>query len=52
MEYILAMGNYINSGTKKGGAYGFKLSSLTKVTINDFNLYSVSLSLLPLAGRV
>ena len=31
LEYVLAIGNYLNSGTKKGGAYGFKLSSLAKV---------------------
>ena len=33
MEYILAVGNYLNGGTSRGGAHGFKISSLTKVII-------------------
>ena len=31
MEYVLAIGNYLNSGTAKGGCYGFKLASLPQV---------------------
>ena len=31
LEYILTIGNYLNGGTTRGGAYGFKLSSLTKL---------------------
>ena len=31
LEYILAVGNYLNGGTTRGGAYGFKLSSLVKL---------------------
>ena len=31
LQYILAIGNFLNSKNKKGGAYGFKLSSLAKV---------------------
>eukprot|EP00117_Sycon_ciliatum_P018023 scpid6270/ scgid5335/ Formin-F; Diaphanous-related formin dia1 len=30
LEYILAIGNYLNSGTARGECYGFKLSSLPK----------------------
>ena len=33
LQYVLAIGNYLNNGTMKGGAYGFKLSSLEKVRI-------------------
>lgn len=31
LTIILAVGNYINGGTQKGGAYGFKLSTLLKL---------------------
>lgn len=31
LEYVLAMGNYMNSGTKKGDAYGFEISYLTQL---------------------
>ncbi len=31
MEIVLALGNYINGGTYRGGAYGFKLDILTKL---------------------
>ncbi|EDO29773.1 predicted protein, partial [Nematostella vectensis] len=30
LEYILAIGNYINGGTNRGGAYGLRLTSLPK----------------------
>lgn len=30
-EIILAVGNYVNSGTARGQAYGFKLDALKKV---------------------
>ncbi|ETO13695.1 hypothetical protein RFI_23673 [Reticulomyxa filosa] len=32
LRYILKIGNYMNGGTKKGQAYGFKLSSLKQLT--------------------
>eukprot|EP00794_Sanderia_malayensis_P011194 gene11194-12368_t len=31
LEYILALGNYMNGGTTRGVAYGYKLSSLVKL---------------------
>ena len=31
LKYILAFGNYMNGGTKKGQCFGFKLSSLRQV---------------------
>ena len=31
LQYVLAMGNYLNAGSQQGGAYGFKLSTLPKV---------------------
>merc|ERR1712228_280875 len=31
LKYILAFGNYMNGGTRKGGAFGFELSSLKQV---------------------
>ena len=31
IEYALAIGNYLNGGTNKGGAWGFKIESLNKL---------------------
>jgi hypothetical protein len=31
LEYVLAMGNYLNGGTKKGDAFGFEISYLTQL---------------------
>lgn len=31
LELILLLGNYMNSGSKNGQAYGFEISFLTKV---------------------
>eukprot|EP00472_Partenskyella_glossopodia_P005396 CAMPEP_0197521294 /NCGR_PEP_ID=MMETSP1318-20131121/6567_1 /TAXON_ID=552666 /ORGANISM="Partenskyella glossopodia, Strain RCC365" /LENGTH=1182 /DNA_ID=CAMNT_0043073211 /DNA_START=75 /DNA_END=3623 /DNA_ORIENTATION=+ len=31
LKVVLALGNYINGGTKKGAAWGFKLNSLAKL---------------------
>ena len=31
LQLILALGNYLNGGTAQGGAYGFKLSTLSKL---------------------
>jgi hypothetical protein len=31
LEVVLAVGNYINGGTHRGAAYGFKLDALTKL---------------------
>lgn len=33
LELVLGFGNYLNTGTKKGGAYGFKLGTLTKLKL-------------------
>lgn len=46
LQYILAIGNYINAGTKKGNSYGFKLSTLTKVNVILFVCLSVVFKLL------
>ncbi|XP_008549742.1 protein diaphanous isoform X1 [Microplitis demolitor] len=32
LELILLLGNYMNSGSKNGGAFGFEISFLTKLT--------------------
>ena len=32
LEHVLAIGNFLNGGTNRGGAYGFKLDSLTKLS--------------------
>jgi hypothetical protein len=32
LEIVLAMGNMINGGTRRGEAYGFKLSSIRQLT--------------------
>jgi hypothetical protein len=31
LEVVLSVGNYMNGGTRKGGAYGFSLASLGKL---------------------
>jgi hypothetical protein len=31
LEFILAIGNYMNGGTARGAAHGFQLKSLPKV---------------------
>ena len=31
LKYTLAVGNYVNGQTPKGGAYGFKLDILSKI---------------------
>jgi len=31
LEYVLALGNYLNFGSRRGSAYGFKLDSLLKM---------------------
>ncbi len=31
LEYALAFGNYLNGGTAKGGAYGFKIDTINKL---------------------
>lgn len=31
LEYVLALGNYLNGGTAQGGVYGVKLDVLLKV---------------------
>jgi len=32
LEIVLALGNYLNGGTNRGGTYGFKLKSLAKLS--------------------
>jgi hypothetical protein len=32
LEIVLALGNYMNGGTKKGGQYGFKMSTINKLS--------------------
>ena len=32
LAFVLSIGNYLNAGTKQGGAYGFQLGSLEKVS--------------------
>jgi len=32
LTYVLAVGNYMNGGTKNGAAFGFKLNSLTQLS--------------------
>jgi hypothetical protein len=33
LEVVLAFGNYMNGGTKQGGAYGFRPSALEKASL-------------------
>lgn len=33
LEYVLAIGNYLNGNTSRGGAWAFEISSLEK--LND-----------------
>ena len=33
LQCVLAMGNFLNAGSRQGGAYGFKLSTLPKVCL-------------------
>ena len=35
LAYVLSIGNYLNFGTKRGGAYGFQLSTLVKVSCSN-----------------
>jgi diaphanous 1 len=32
LEQVLAIGNYLNGQTNRGGAYGFKIDSLVKLS--------------------
>lgn len=45
LEVVLKVGNVINTGSLKGGAYGFKLDTLTKVPFPSCRLLPFSLSL-------
>lgn len=38
LELILLLGNYMNSGSKNGQAFGFEISFLTKVCCNALSL--------------
>ena len=38
LGFVLSIGNYLNAGTKRGGAYGFQLSTLIKVGQCDCKL--------------
>ena len=44
LEVVLAVGNYINGGTHRGAAYGFKLDALTKLQVPTTLLLSLSQS--------
>lgn len=33
LEYCLALGNYLNGTTPRGGAWGFKFENIDKVSI-------------------
>ena len=49
LELILLLGNYMNSGSKNGQAFGFEISFLTKVNIfSNYYLYSINIILLNL----
>ena len=38
LEVVLAIGNYLNGGTARGGSYGFKLDALSKLaTVKSLN---------------
>ena len=39
LQFILAMGNFLNAGSRQGGAYGFKLSTLPKVHLCLVHVY-------------
>lgn len=41
LELILLMGNYMNSGTRNGGAFGFEISFLPKASLYFFILFSI-----------
>lgn len=45
LQFILAIGNYLNYGTRHGSAYGYKLSILPKVIISNFPKLSRQLQL-------
>jgi len=49
LSIVLAVGNYVNAGTPRGGAYGFKLEALTKV--RDFKSNKAGVSLLHYLGE-
>lgn len=36
LELILLLGNYMNTGSRNGQAFGFEISFLTKVSLNTF----------------
>jgi len=42
LELILLLGNYMNSGSKNGQAFGFEISFLTKVCFMISENYSLS----------
>ena len=43
MEIILALGNYLNGESVRGGAWGFRIDFLTKLTNTKNNDYSKTL---------
>ena len=41
LELILLLGNYMNSGSKNGQAFGFEISFLTKVSVSEIILLNL-----------
>ncbi len=56
MEHILAVGNYMNGKSKRGGAWGFKFESMikaceTRTSDNKRNLLQVVLDIMENFGE-
>ena len=50
LELVLALGNYLNGGTARGGAFGFKLEILTK--LRDTRSQTAKFTLLHYAAKL
>ena len=51
LRYVLAIGNYLNSGTAKGNAYGFQLKYLPQVMLS-FLVVVTFVIIYNVAGRI